>query len=530
MATFTPFVLITGTTVAFTLNISESSFGVNVSFGDGASAAATLLPFTTIYVATHNYTVQANTNNLFTVRSTFANGVMTPALLYITTKPEGQTYNCDLVGVANGGIATDWVFAGPGDDTINGGIASDFLDGGAGNDTIHGNSGGDTIRGGVGSDRLFGDGGDDFFRFNAGEVGGAEVINGGDGIDSLIVSFDINFGAAAISAVEKLVFEFGTARFVSFQMPAFNTVVGARTSNLFITMSRGDTNVDLSGVTFQSWHLPLADNEIRIDGRDDQGETLIGSQEIDHINGGGGNDTLDGRGGNDVLKGGAGNDTYIIDAGDLVDETTGSGIDTIRAAFTLDLDNTDHVRGVIENLTLVGAGAVDGTGTTGSNVMTGNAGANRLMGDGGNDTLFGFGGNDTLDGGLGIDRLTGGLGKDIMTGGALADVFAFNTIAEIGKGPTRDVIKDFTHLSDDINLAAIDANTALAGNQAFTFMAAKSALFTGAKGQLRWFQENPAGTANDKTIVQGDVNGDKRADFQIELTGLKILSVADFIL
>jgi Ca2+-binding RTX toxin-like protein len=526
MATLIPFVG-NGTT-SLTLSIRQSPVGVTVAFGDGASAAATLVG--NEYVVTHNYAVPANSNNLFTVQSTFANGDISRALLYITTKPGGQTFNCDLVGAANGGIATDWVFAGPGDDTINGGFGIDFLDGGAGNDTIHGGSSGDTIRGGAGADQLFGDIGDDFFRFSPGDVVGTERINGGDGTDTIFVFLDNNFSAANITAVEKLVFENGTARFVSFQMPAFNTVVGAGTSNLIVNMSLGDTNLDLSGVTFQNWHQFLADNQIQLNGRNDQSETLIGSQEIDEINGGGGNDTLDGRGGNDVLKGGAGNDTYIIDAGDLVDETTGSGIDTIRAAFTLDLDNTDHVRGVIENLTLVGAGAVDGTGTTGSNVMTGNAGANRLMGDGGNDTLFGFGGNDTLDGGLGIDRLTGGLGKDIMTGGALADVFAFNTIAEIGKGPTRDVIKDFTHLSDDINLAAIDANTALAGNQAFTFMAAKSALFTGAKGQLRWFQENPAGTANDKTIVQGDINGDKRADFQIELTGLKILSVADFIL
>jgi hypothetical protein len=39
-----------------------------------------------------------------------------------------------------------------------------------------------------------------------------------------------------------------------------------------------------------------------------------------------------------------------------------------------------------------------------------------------------------------------------------------------------------------------------------------------------------AGTAHDKTIISGDINGDGRADFQIELTGLKTLTGADFIL
>ena len=53
---------------------------------------------------------------------------------------------------------------------------------------------------------------------------------------------------------------------------------------------------------------------------------------------------------------------------------------------------------------------------------------------------------------------------------------------------------------------------------------------SGIAGQLHFRQENPAGTVNDKTIVEGDINGDKVADFQIELTGLKALAAADFIL
>ncbi len=107
-----------------------------------------------------------------------------------------------------------------------------------------------------------------------------------------------------------------------------------------------------------------------------------------------------------------------------------------------------------------------------------------------------------------------------MTGGTGADDFDFNTVAEIGKGATRDVIRDFAHLSDDIDLSTIDANGAAAGHT-FSFVAAQGTAFSGAKGQLRWFQDNPAGTVNDKTIVQGDINGDKVADFQIQLAGLQ---------
>ncbi len=39
-----------------------------------------------------------------------------------------------------------------------------------------------------------------------------------------------------------------------------------------------------------------------------------------------------------------------------------------------------------------------------------------------------------------------------------------------------------------------------------------------------------AGTANDRTIVFADANGDGRSDFQIELTGLKTLKAGDFVL
>ena len=72
--------------------------------------------------------------------------------------------------------------------------------------------------------------------------------------------------------------------------------------------------------------------------------------------------------------------------------------------------------------------------------------------------------------------------------------------------------------------------TVAAGDPLFAFLAAKGAKFTGVKGQLHWYQENKAGTVNDKTIVEGDTNGDKKVDFQIELKGLITLSSGDFVL
>lgn len=163
--------------------------------------------------------------------------------------------------------------------------------------------------------------------------------------------------------------------------------------------------------------------------------------------------------------------------------------------------------------------------------QTGTSGNNRLNGGSDRDILRGLSGNDFLNGFANKDVLVGGTGRDIMTGGTGPDTFDFNARAETGKtSATRDRITDFTHLFDKIDLKDIDANSSASGNQAFTFLSAKGAAFTGVKGQLHWFQINYSNNALDKTIIEGDVNGDKVADFQIELTGLKTLTKADFVL
>ena len=79
-------------------------------------------------------------------------------------------------------------------------------------------------------------------------------------------------------------------------------------------------------------------------------------------------------------------------------------------------------------------------------------------------------------------------------------------------------------MGDDIDLSTIDANGAAAGNTAFSFLAANGAAFTGVAGQLRWQK------FSSLTLVEGDINGDRVADFQIQLTGSKNLTAADFIL
>jgi Ca2+-binding RTX toxin-like protein len=168
-------------------------------------------------------------------------------------------------------------------------------------------------------------------------------------------------------------------------------------------------------------------------------------------------------------------------------------------------------------------------GDDANDIAFGGDGNDRLLGGNGNDDLYGQAGNDAIDGGNGVDFITGGLGRDYLTGGASVDYFNYDALSEIGTGATRDLIQDFTHGLDKIGLADIDANSKVAGNQAFSF-AGVGSTFSGKAGELKYFQLNLAGTASDKTFVQGDLNGDCKADFQIELAGLKVLAAADFIL
>lgn len=218
--------------------------------------------------------------------------------------------------------------------------------------------------------------------------------------------------------------------------------------------------------------------------------TVLGTKGNDKLVGTAGNDWIDGGKGADSMSGGAGDDTYIVDSrGDRVRELTGQGVDTVRSSVDYELaDNT-------ENLLLTGTGNLHGHGNAGANVIIGNAGNNQLAGGAGNDILV------------------GGAGKDQMTGGSGADTFRLMALGDSQVGSKHDVIGDFKLGTDQIDLRAIDAVAASAAVDAFVLI---GGTFTGVAGQL---------TFNAKTgLLSGDVNGDAKADFQIELVGVSAFS------
>src|SRR5439155_1622720 len=119
----------------------------------------------------------------------------------------------------------------------------------------------------------------------------------------------------------------------------------------------------------------------------DGNDTLYGAAGNDTLNGGNGIDVLDGGLGADTMSGGAGSDTYVVDnVGDVVSENSGEGTDLVQSSITYTLGSD------VENLTLTGATAINGTGNGLDNVINGNSAANVLSGGDGNDTLHGGGG------------------------------------------------------------------------------------------------------------------------------------------
>ena len=297
--------------------------------------------------------------------------------------------------------------------------------------------------------------------------------------------------------------------------------------------------------TEQADHLVGGPGPDRIGGRGGD-DTLIGGGGKDSISGGPGNDHIDGgdgddwisddRGrdtlmggaGNDVIygsregstiKGGAGDDRLI---GDFNDDRIegGAGHDFLQARGGHDLlwghSGNDTLWGGDGDDRLVGGG--------GNDELLAGSGADALRGEAGHDRLLGQDGDDRIEGGFGDDTIAGGLGADWISGGAGADLFVVAGLQESGvTAQTRGVIADFEVRTDRIDLHSIDADAARAGNQAFEFIGARA--FTAA-GQVRVVQD----AAGNRTFVEGNVAGNRIAEFQIELVGLHDLSAVDFLL
>lgn len=242
--------------------------------------------------------------------------------------------------------------------TPGGTVGPDRMNGTLGNDTIQGLGGNDSINGLGGNDWL--DGGT-----------GADQLVGGTGDDMFIV--DDNADAVVETIGE------GTDTVEA----TVSWTLAAHVEHLVLT---GSAAINATGNGIANW-----------------------------IEGNAADNRIDGGAGADTLLGSDGNDTYIVDAtADVVTEYGGQGIDTIRSSVTWSLGAN------LENLTLTGTAAVNGTGNALDNALVGNAG---------NNVLEGIAGNDTYDAGTGADTL-----NDTST--------TSNEVYRWGLGQGNDTISD----------------------------------------------------------------------------------------
>jgi Ca2+-binding RTX toxin-like protein len=325
---------------------------------------------------------------------------------------------------------------------ILGNTGANILRGLAGNDILDGKAGADTLYGGTGSDTYFVD--------NEGDT----VVEVDEPLGIDLVNSSVSFTLGAF--VEKLTLT-GSAAIDGTGNNLANTITGNSGANV---LRGGDLN-----------------------------DTLAGNAGNDTLHGDAGNDRLNGGLGADAMFGGAGDDSYTVDnAGDTVSERLegggdAGGTDSVTSSVSFLLDD------YLENLTLTGLSAIDGTGNGSANRITGNAFANRLAGGGGNDVLTGNAGNDTLGGedgndilsggadddtltgGSGDDKLDGGLGVDTMYGGSGNDSYTVDNSADVvseeteaGSGIDAGGTADLVNSSIGFTLGAFFENLTLTGS------------------------------------------------------------------
>jgi Ca2+-binding RTX toxin-like protein len=169
----------------------------------------------------------------------------------------GSAYNDLLYGDGGANSLSGY----NGDDVIYGRDGDDGIGGDAGNDTIYGGVGNDNLNGGSGNDTIYGEAGDDtigLYSENGLYDMGSDVIDGGDGVDTVQVAF-ANFSVSI---------------------------------NLGITTQQAFA----SGLTLTIKNV----------------ERLYGGDYGDKLTGDAGDNVIGGNNGDDIIDGGAGQDTVYM--------------------------------------------------------------------------------------------------------------------------------------------------------------------------------------------------------------------------
>lgn len=280
---------------------------------------------------------------------------------------------------------------------------------------------------------------------------------GGAGLDTLINIENLlgsNFNDSFIGSFKNNVLNGRSGNDTLDGKNGTDTMIGGLGNDTFVVNNAGDVVIEYSNEGIDkvsssvTYTLPLNVEDLTLTGAaaingigNDLSNKLIGNTAANQLNGGGGDDILNGITGADTMIGGLGFDSYVVDnVGDAIIENPGAGTDKVSSSVTYTLSAN------VENLTLTGTAAINGTG---------NAQANSITGNGANNQLNGGAGNDILNGGTGINTLTGGTN---------ADIFRFTTANH------TDTITDYSVFEDTIQFensvfTALTTPGALAADQ-----------------------------------------------------------------
>jgi Ca2+-binding RTX toxin-like protein len=357
--------------------------------------------------------------------------------IYYSGNGSGTILGSNSNNFINSSTGSDWLEGKGGNDWLFGGGGDDHLEGGAGNDELDGWLGNDTMIGGAGDD-----------VYNVDSAGDVVTEYAGEGTDTVKVrksSYTLPTGI-----------ENADLRYYSGSI----SVTGNSANNVFImgtgaqTVS-GSTGIDtVSYVHTAAVSVDLLNQSFGGEAADDYMtgiENLTGSAYDDVLRALGTASVIDGGLGADTMEGRNGNDIYYVDnAGDVVTEVAGGGIDEVRirnlSSYTLP--------GYVEKMTNVTSHSFTGTGNSLSNEINGGAAVDYLSGGAGHDTLNGGDGDDELHGDDDHDILNGGAGSDAMYGGYGNDTFYVeyegDTVTELAGEGTEQVYTTLTNymLSD----------------------------------------------------------------------------------
>lgn len=312
----------------------------------------------------------------------------------------GATFsNFEDVTGSNG---ADEIIGSSGVNAINGGGGDDVINGGDGDDVIDGGAGDDILTDGVasalntyGSDQLLGGADNDTIRVNL--AGFGEIFDGGEGIDTLDVSGEIDGYFMTLGVAEYSYFDASFRNFENFIGTSFHDVV---------TGSEGANLVDGGA----------------------------GSDEINTL--GGADEIIDSDNDHDTINAGAGNDVVRVRSQAAGAYDGGADLDLLDlSARTAGFTGTGKINLSLPSFTNLGstfANFENVLGTTRGDQITGSIGANQIDGNTGTDSIDAGDGNDiiwdkdtdkdTIRGGAGDDRIiVRTVGTDVYDGGTGVD-------------------------------------------------------------------------------------------------------------